>query len=243
MRVMIITSCTGEKKYKPVNQLSLNDFRQGPIYVESRQEELKKYMTRAGELYTGDQHVRLMRGVEEARSKGVEVTLRILSAGYGLIPEDRLIAPYESTFATMKSRELKEWAHRLNVPDDFRTLMDKSYDLGLILLGDNYLRACMLNVAVKLGGPTLLFGGEGPVNKLPRIPNLQVVVLSIPEAKRFSCGMIGLKGEVAARLLRKLSVEPGLLKGLDSPGILDLLDDKKSGKLDDRKPTLRFLFK
>ena len=204
MKILIITSCTGEKKYKPKNQLMLSDFRNGPENVRLREAELKEYLLPAGEMYTGQQHLRLMRGVQGFRErKGAKgkIDLWILSAGYGLIPEDRNIAPYESTFQGMKAKEVRNLADMLNVPTDFRNLVSRSYDLELILLGESYLKVCNLDKLPFFGGPTLLFCGAGMAQKLPSTTQVIVVPLSNPEARRFSCGLIALKGEIAARLL------------------------------------------
>src|SRR5690349_9429055 len=110
MRLLVITSCTGEKSVAPKNSLTLADFQKGAAHVRAREKELKEFLTPAGEIYTGEQHVRLMRGVSAVRDSQLSAfsfQLSILSAGYGLIPEDRKIAPYECTFATMKSKELR----------------------------------------------------------------------------------------------------------------------------------------
>jgi queuine/archaeosine tRNA-ribosyltransferase len=226
VRILIITSCTGEKKFDPENQLTLDDFRQGPKHVQARERELKDMLTPAGEIYTGEQHVRLMRGVETARAAGIDCTVAILSAGYGFISETRKVAPYECTFATMKTKELKDWAAHLHSPQGFRAAVAEPYDFGLILLGDNYLQSCALDASVKLGGPTLLFAGQGPAKKLPRIANLRVTTLSNPEAKRFSCGLVGLKGELADRLLKKITADVGLVQRLTDPAtnVLAMLD-------------------
>jgi len=173
----------------------------------------------AGEIYTGEQHVRLMRGVQAIRASGgeesrIDVQVRILSAGHGMIPESRLVAPYEVTFATMKSKELREWADKLNVPMDFRKTIGPKYDLGLILLGDNYLQACAVDETVKFGGPTLLFCGTAMAKKLPVLKNLRVVPISNPEAMRFSFALVGLKGELAARVLAMVRRQP------DSVGLM-----------------------
>ena len=78
-----------------------------------------------------------------------------------------------------------------------RRIVAQPYDIALVLLGENYLQACALAEDVKFRGSTLLFCGTGMATKLPRLPNLRMVTLSNAEAKRFSCGMIGLKGELA----------------------------------------------
>ncbi len=226
MRILIITSCTGEKVHAPDNQLTHEDFRKGPKHVHVRERQLKAMLMPASEMYTGEQHARLMQGVAAVRERGVECRVKILSAGYGFIPEDRIVAPYECTFSTMKTQELKDWATHLKSPEGFRSAVSAPYDFALILLGDNYLKACALDAGVKLGGMTLLFAGQGPAKKLPRIPNLRVGTLSNAEAKRFSCGLVGLKGELAARLLKLIAADPGLVQRLKDPAtdVLALLD-------------------
>lgn len=226
MKIRILTSCTGEKKHTPANQLTLADFRHGREHVRAREAELKDLLTPAGAIYTGEQHVRLMRGVDAARAAGVQCEVCILSAGYGFIPEDRLVAPYECTFATMKAKELREWAAVLQAPEGFRAAVAEPYDLGLILLGDKYLRACALSADLKLGGPTLLFTGTGPARRIPSIPNLRVMTLSNPEARRFSCALVGLKGEIAARILAKATADATFAACIMDPAqdVLALLD-------------------
>ena len=151
-----------------------------------------------------------------------------------MIPEERKVAPYEITFATMKSKELREWADTLNVPGDFRKAVSATYDFGMILLGDNYLAACNLDESIKFGGPTLLFCGTGMAKKLPKMANLRVVPISNPEAKRFSCGLIGLKGELTYRVLRGIA-EPSAIKNLLDPKFdmlkwLDVIKGVKKSK-------------
>ncbi|WP_019139890.1 tRNA-guanine transglycosylase DpdA [Noviherbaspirillum massiliense] len=212
MRILVITSCTGEKSVEDDLQLTLNDFAQGAAHVTAREKKLKHKLVPAEDLYTGMQHQRLMRGVKVARQSGVvQCDLRILSAGYGLVPHDRKVAPYEVTFATMKSVELKKWARQLGVPEAIRRTLAEPYDLGLILLGEDYLAACELDESVKLGGPTLLFGGKATAKKLPKLEGMHMTVLANSDATRFSCGMVGIKGELAARLLEQLSAAPSRL--------------------------------
>ncbi len=54
-------------------------------------------------MYTGWQHLYLMRGVDRLRRAFGDdfVDLRIVSAGYGLIAADREICPYDVTFSKM----------------------------------------------------------------------------------------------------------------------------------------------
>ena len=234
MKILVITSCTGEKIVDSDRQLTAEDFQKGAAHIAKREKELKDLLRTAGEIYSGDQHVKLMAGVDQARQSGHEIDLHVLSAGYGLIPEERKVAPYEITFATMKSKELRGWADTLHVPEDFRKIVSAPYDFGMILLGDNYLAACNLDETVKFGGPTLLFCGTGMAKKLPKMANVRVVPISNPEAKRFSCGLIGLKGELASRVLRGIA-KPSAVKNILDPRFdvlkwLDMIEGVKKSK-------------
>ena len=236
-RILIVTSCTGEKSVEHKRALRLADFRRGPEHIARRERELAGTLTPAEDLYSGQQHVRLMRGVRALReSQAFTVDLWILSAGYGLVRARRKLASYEATFHGMKSAELRRWADALNVPADVRRVLASEYHIALVLLGDEYLKACAFGADVQLGGLTLLFCGVNTAKRLPRMPNLRPVVLSTPEATRFSCGLVGLKGEVGSRLLTKLKETPSLSAGLRDPAtdVLGLLDGKE-----DRQPKLQ----
>jgi hypothetical protein len=231
LKTNIITACTGEKAVHSDQQLTLDDFQAGKEKVKERESALADVLMPAGEIYTGEQHVRLMRGINAVRKaaggkKKAGIDLKILSAGYGMIPESRKVAPYEVTFATMKAKELRSWADTLKVPQSFRSSVKKSYDFGLILLGDNYLKACDLKAEVEFGGPTLLLCGTGMAKRLPEMENVRVLPISNPEAKRFSCGMVGLKGDLGSRLIHGVNANPEIADQLMDPGfdVLGWLD-------------------
>lgn len=231
MRIVVITSCTGEKTVEHDEQLTLADFKKGPKHVRAREKALKKVVCAAQDLYSGQQHVRLMKGVATYREAhptngaGPSLDLRILSAGYGLVDAETKLAPYEATFQGMKRGELRSWADKLGVPEAFRAALADPYDLALILLGDDYLAACGLDYDLSLGGPTIFFTGKNTAKRLPKVDNLKVVVLTNAEAKRFSCGIVAIKGELGARILSQLAssqLRPNQLP--KAPDVLSLLD-------------------
>jgi hypothetical protein len=222
MRVRIITSCTGEKKVHPENQLILADFQAGTFFKP----ELESFELTAGEMYTGLQHQRLMGGVQQFREAGQEVELSIVSAGYGLIEEGQNIQPYEATFTGMPKKALKEWGARLGLPKTLKARLEEPADLQLVLLGDTYLVACCLDSTLDLKAPTFFLCGSAAQKKLPKVDNAAQVVLANKDAKRFSCGLVGLKGEVARRLLGHLRDHPdqlGKLVALPPNELLELL--------------------
>ncbi len=224
MRILILSSCTGMKAVEHKHQLVRADYERDAKHVAKRERELVEFMRPAQEMYTGQQHVRLMRGITRAAGH-VDVDLHILSAAYGIVSGDRAVAPYELTFATMGKAELRSWADGLNVPTDFRTLLADPYDLALILLGDDYLDACALDASVRLGGPSLLFCGKNTLRKLPAIPLLNAVALTGAEATRFSVGLVALKGELAARVLDRVVADATFPATIaTSNDVLSLLD-------------------
>lgn len=208
MKILIVTSCTGEKATESPEQLTLDDFRKGKSHVAMCEAKLESQMLPAESLYTGMQHQRLMRGVAVARgNSGLEINLNIVSAGYGLVPGSQKLPPYEATFIGMKTVEAREWAKHLKLAHDVRDLLAQPYDLALILLGDDYLQALALDSDVTLGGPTILFCGKASAAKLPTLNGLKPIVLANKDATRFSCGMIGIKGELASRILERIAAD------------------------------------
>lgn len=208
MKITIVTSCTGEKLYKPDNQLNKEDLlldHESQTFL-GRIQELKKYETYAEEMYTGQQHVRLMDGVNSFRSRFGQssIDLCILSAGYGFIPGEQRIVPYECTFQGMKKKEIHSLASHLSIPEKAREIFSRRSDLTLVLLGENYLKALELDENVQFNTPTVFFSGSGAKKQILGHGDCTFIPLSNPEAKKFSCGLIGLKGEIAKLILKGL---------------------------------------
>ena len=147
MRILVITSCTGKKKYKCSKQLTCEDF-VSPKLLHRRTAELKDFKTPAAEMYTGSQHQCLMAGLKEIREVhgSTVVDLHIVSAGYGLLCEDDVIVPYNVTFRKRK-KEILELSDSLQIHECVETLI-AGYDLVFFLLGKEYVQALQLPFAV-----------------------------------------------------------------------------------------------
>ncbi len=144
MKILVITSCTSEKKHKTANQLQPEDF----LSVErlaARSAELKSFKTPAAEMYTGRQHRLLMEGLEQIRACYGEkvVDLHIISAGYGLLSESDVIVPYNVTFQNLKTKQLLARSDSLQLHERVETLI-ADYDLVFFLLGKEYVQALQL---------------------------------------------------------------------------------------------------
>ncbi|HTC60860.1 MAG TPA: hypothetical protein VK691_12190 [Solirubrobacteraceae bacterium] len=188
--------------------------------------------TRCAEsLYTGQQHVRLMRGIDDYRAAGQpagELRFRILSAFYGLLsPEERVLS-YDHSFSGLPATVISRQGREKNIPRDLRKLLGKPFDLGLLLLGDPYLRACELDANLKLGGPLISFCSPAAARRMPKIAGLHTVTLANAEARRFSCGLIALKGELGGQLLARLAIEPQEVENL-TPSNADVLGWLEAG--------------
>jgi hypothetical protein len=212
-RVLVITSCTGEKRSKPKNQLTLEDFKDS-AQLQKGEAKLVKFACPAGQIYTGQQHLRTMEGVKLLRqSVGREVVdLVIFSAGYGLIPEEKTIVPYEVTFNTMKGDEVSEWAKFLGVHEAFEKAL-ADYDLVFMLLGDNYLQSLNLPIETQ-PKQTLIFLTSNRSAKYVRDLTAKTFVLPLSnmEAKRYSYGLVGLKGFLFKRFTESVTKTPELLE-------------------------------
>jgi hypothetical protein len=209
-RVVVVSSCTATKIQTPSGKAR---------WAES--------------LYIGQQHMRLMQGVKqyrEAEEPAGELCFQILSAYHGLLSARRSISSYDHSFSGMPTEVIREQGLQREVPSDIRKLLRKSFDLGLLLLGDPYLRACDLDVDVELGGPLLCFCSPAVARRMPAIPGLRTIPLANAEARRFSCGLIALKGELGGRLLSRLAAEPETIDSLASPhtDILRQLESPRS---------------
>lgn len=229
MRLVILSSCTAQKAVRDDRALTLADFQLGRAHVSRREEELAGKLSPAEDLYRGQQHVRLMRGVRAVRAARPrwEIDLQIASAGYGIVPGDRRLAPYECSFNGMSLEEIRDRARQLRLRSTFRRVLSAPYDLALILLGETYLLACDPDDHMVLGGPTLVICGRSAVGRVPHLPNIRVLPISEDDTRRFSAGLVGLKGEVAGRVLALIGERPNFAKSILDPDadVLGALDE------------------
>lgn len=176
-----------EKKNRPDNSLSLEDFKNSSR-LQFRTKELVNFICKAGSMYTGMQHLQIMEGVEILRScsENLVVDVAILSAGYGLISEDKEIAPYSVTFNDMKAKDLDEWAKFLNIHSAFESKIAAD-DLIFVLLGEKYLRSLSLPV-LSHDRQTLIFLASYSSQKYIKEISAQTFVLPLnnAEAKQYS---------------------------------------------------------
>ncbi|WP_438447080.1 tRNA-guanine transglycosylase DpdA [Gorillibacterium sp. sgz5001074] len=208
-RILVVTSCTGEKLHKPENQLTIDDFMDSSRLRE-REFELLKFCEKAGKMYTGKQHKFLMDGIDYYRNNGGHIELDIISAGYGLINENDEIVPYEVTFNTMDSTTIKQWSRKQGITTKLQERI-KQFDLVFFLLGDKYLQSVEWPLNIDDHQKFIFFAGDSSKSKVLVEDNYYLMSIGEREAKKFRCGLIGIKGYLFAQLLVQISDEKELL--------------------------------
>lgn len=230
MLIRLLSSCTSKKAVSNDAALTIEDAKQDAEHLKSREAELHSLQRSASEMYTGQQHRHLMRGLEQVRCETDHISfdLGIISAFYGLIREKTPIVPYECTFSNMKTSQLHSWADHLGIPGDVRAFLSREADLTMVLLGESYIRAARFDTDVSFGGPTLILCARSVAERLPEWSNAKKVILSRQEAKRFSQGLVWIKGWVAQQLLARLARHKTTIDDLmdENIDVLDIIDER-----------------
>lgn len=221
--ISVITACTGVKAPSEATPLTMSDFARGHEHLLAVHDRQRAWLVPAEQLYRGQQHVRLMRGVEKARGLGHRVSVSIVSAGYGLVSGDERIASYDCTFQGMPARERRAWAGRLSLAEHVGSALARECDAAIVLMGDDYFDACQFGAdgEIRAGGPTVVLSGARTALRVKPSPNVYAVALTKNDTRRFACGLVGLKGEVAGRLLASIATRPAMTAELGSDRLLD----------------------
>lgn len=200
MRILVITSCTGRKKHKPVNELQYENF-VSPERLCQRTAELKDFKTLAAEMYTGQQHLYLMDGLRQLRETHGQtvVDLNIISAGYGLLSEKDVIVPYNVTFQKLKKKEILERSNNLQIHEQAKTLIT-GYELVIFLLGKEYIQALQLPFQIADSVSQIFLLGNTHKNLIPDLPNTHFVAAGSDLARKLRVMGVALKGFVFKKL-------------------------------------------
>jgi hypothetical protein len=158
----------------------------------------------AERLYLGEQHRRLMDGVDQLRrQRPVEVW--IISARAGVVAGHDLVGAYDESFRGLGRDDVRRRADALGIPQKLRVLASESQGLTLLLAGNEYFDAARLDEPMAWAAPAIALVSPRSAARLPRHPRLRAVAVGQAEAKRFSLPLTLLKGEIAKRLLLSLA--------------------------------------
>ena len=155
-------------------------------------------------MYTGQQFVRAMHGVRTLRHAfGPSfLDVHIVSAGYGLIEENRSIVPYEVTFDGLSPGAIARRAAFLGIPAALAGAV-ASYELIIFLLGRNYMTAAGVTEPASPRQRHLYLSGPAGMDRLPR--GASAVPMDVEMMARLRAGAIAVKGAAFAAFARGLA--------------------------------------
>ena len=155
VEVFVLSACSGDKAVTPP-VLDCEG-----IYKSFRTDLLDAYpnASRPAEtLYTGNEHTQVKAAVVQL-AEFAEVDWSIISAGFGLVRPETELPSYECTFsnddsvreraermgynpdALTKAEQKQVVAEELGIPTDVEQFLENQYDIGFVVLGENYLHA------------------------------------------------------------------------------------------------------
>jgi hypothetical protein len=191
-RVIVITACTSRKVSGP------------PVSAER--------------LYLGEQHRRLMDGVDMLRCVR-PVDVWVISAKAGVLEGDEPLASYDETFARLTPSKLRSRAEALGIPERVRALAREPSELTLVLAGNDYFDAACLGDPIDWRARTMALISARSAARIPPHPRLRAVGVGQADARRFSLPLTLLKGEFAKRLLAQVA---------SGVRVSDLMDPRRS---------------
>ena len=205
MNLLVISSCTGEKNIRDCPfLLREEDFDDASLFMR-REVELSAWGLPAASLYTGWQHRYMVRGVNALRRRFGEAccTLKIISAGYGLVEENRRLVPYEVTFQDKPLTWVREHALRLGIPQAIRKA-SLDFEAVVFLLGKEYLLSTHPPLIPGRNQRFVFFTSN---QQIPFDPNSTVIAAGKSET-RFGSGLVALKGKMFELFAHGLCANP-----------------------------------
>lgn len=183
MSILIISSCTLSKKY---NEKDLKKNRLQSMFCTAR------------DMYKGEQHLYVIRRLDYLRQHiKEEIDLKIVSAGCVLINENKVIQPYNITFA-----KIREMSEELNINLDINNIIN-NYELVIVLLGKDYLKACQFeNIDIKT--KIVFFEPTSVKSLIPEGKNVYMINAGEIMRNKYGCNMISLKGRMFENVCVKI---------------------------------------
>jgi hypothetical protein len=216
-KCLVVGSCTGQKDDEGCpEELKLKEADFGTAANLSKAEHrAKNWVKPAGKMYTGRQHVLMMNGVDHLRADldAASFDVAIVSAGYGLISEERLIAPYNITFQGKGLSWVRERGKALKLPAMTRELISQ-YQVVFFLLGKEYLASLDCPLELARDQKFIYFGTGAERFRLPDGNNI-IIPAAQKEASRYGgAGVTGIKGRMFDLLATGICADPKLWESL-----------------------------
>lgn len=182
-RLLVVSACTAKKNCGTLSQnsqLSEKDF-DDPSRRMDGEKRLAKYCLPAAKMYTGYGHKFVREGVALLREHGFSLSHFILSAGYGLISENDMIAPYNVTFAGASKSWIQGRGEKLHLRQKL-TKIAGNHDRTILILGREYFEAMGLPLPTEALPRTLAYIAPSIVNRIGR--GVETIAVGNNERKR-----------------------------------------------------------
>jgi hypothetical protein len=228
VKLLVVASCTKQKDKRDCPyELTESDF-DDPVSRSRREVELARWALPAGRMYTGWQHRYMMNGIDQLRRKfgSSACSLKIISAGYGLIDEQRSIVPYEATFHGKSLDWVHQRAGRLGIPDAVRTVV-QGFECVIFLLGKEYLLSTHPPLRPSSGQRFAFFTSN---RKIPFTSDSTIVPAGKGELK-YGAGYAAIKGKMFEHFVAGLVSRPQMWDGVCSDAssrtVLNLIENER----------------
>jgi hypothetical protein len=193
----VVIPCSKTKRACPLPPATLDE-----LFPDSRlaRERLAAFGVPARELYLGRQHREMVRAVDSLRTdrSDLRIGLFIVSAGYGVLPENDLIVPYEASIGTTRA----QWAARgelLGVPgriaEVVRVSKETVFGLSAAYLVAGGLPSPNFSTATYLAGQDVA----------AKYPTASFVLAGRAQAKSFGRAERDIRGLILSLLLRSIA--------------------------------------
>ena len=195
LEVLIIDQCSGSKEVP--DGASVFDEEETLQYSATDLLERRNVPgIAAKDLYSGRQQEFVKEAVRHLKQQGHVVNRHFVSAGFGLVGEDELLPPYETTFSSMNVGEIRDRSEKLRIKEDLkRVLRESSYDLVFFTLGSDYYTSVDIDEMVQEIGPDRI----GVVFNREQVDEQFDNIVSVParteDAKKHGTIVVGLKGQ------------------------------------------------
>jgi len=184
-RLLVVSACSAKKCFDPrdkIAQLSARDL-DDPMSRENGEKRLKEYCLSAAQMYTGDGHKFVSQAIVLLREHGFKLSHSILSAGYGLLNEKDVIAPYNVTFAGAPKSWIRNRGQKLGLRQKLINVAG-AFDRVILILGREYFDALGLPLPTESLPRTLAYTAPSLANRIGQ----GVEVISVGQIERGAIG-------------------------------------------------------
>jgi hypothetical protein len=140
MRILVIASTPVYMSPSPKNSNYVKALKKADLHVPSFDIENESlylkaaggYVKRAKDLFQGS-FQKIVKSIEDARSQGIKVDFMLMTARYGIVPEDELLLPYNVKLTGKPKKFIKDLSERLKTKELVKEFLRASPDICILV--------------------------------------------------------------------------------------------------------------